>query len=281
MSPRVRKLRSQTGNLLLQMIKRQQVSTYLLLVQCQSRSATRQSCKQSLICLVTANHNRSLSTETFDFPVAKSQLTGNIATQVLREDIQLSPKGFPVTVRNKTCDTWRPPDAWKCPTSPEGVVPLKPPTTPNLRSRTSKERKAMSSISELTHLRRSIRRMEAASAKIMLERLREEWNEVADAAVYRELELEKQLWMLCALRSLNKKKDLNKTTSVSSEKSAEPAKVLSLFENHGLSPDIHLKKRTNISQLLHHFSPRPRQGSRFTICHLHLYLQGPTLMSIH
>ena len=100
----------------------------------------------------------------------------------------------------------------------------------------------MSSISELTHLRRSIRRMEAASAKIMLERLREEWNEVADAAVYRELELEKQLWMLCALRSLNKKKDLNKTTSVSSEKSADPAKVLSLFENHGLCPGSHLEK---------------------------------------
>ena len=154
----------------------------------------------------------------------------------------MSPKGFPVIVRNKNGDTWRPPDAWKCPISPTDGVG-EPPTTPiiaTVRQRTSREKKPSSSQSDLAHLRRSIRRMEAASAKIMIERLKEEWIEVADAAVYRELELEKQLWMLCALRCLNKKKDLHLINSPSLGNSVTP-KVLSLYENHGLSSGIKFK----------------------------------------
>jgi len=76
--------------------------------------------------------------------------------------------------------------------------------------------------------------MEAASTKIILERLREEWLDVPDASVYRELELEKQLWMLSALKSLNKQKDLQKISTLSLEKSQKPVKVLSLYENHGM-----------------------------------------------
>jgi len=155
-------------------------------------------------------------------------------------------------VRNKNGETWRPPDAWDCNISPtEGGAPPKLPIPATLRARTSKEKKPSSSQSDLAHLRRSIRRMEAASAKIMLERLKEEWIEVADAAVYRELELEKQLWMLCALRCLNKKKDLNQTPTLSLGKMTEPTKVLSLYENYGLSSYIHLEPQFNISKHLH------------------------------
>lgn len=96
--------------------------------------------------------------------------------------------------------------------------------------------------------------MEAASKKIMLERLREEWTEVADASVYRELELEKQMWMLTALRSFDGQRRLDggkggvpvvdvriKDSDAKSErrgrlirdKREERGKVLSLFENHG------------------------------------------------
>jgi len=72
--------------------------------------------------------------------------------------------------------------------------------------------------------------MEAASPKIVLERLKEVWIEIADASVYRELELEKQLWMLTALRTLKRKNSL--------VASADPpllwrTKILSLYENHG------------------------------------------------
>lgn len=87
---------------------------------------------------------------------------------------------------------------------------------------------------ELSHLQRSIRRMESASPKIILERLKEEWLEVADASVYRELELEKQLWMLTALQGLKKKKSkgiIEQLKVVSLETNA--IKMLSLYENHG------------------------------------------------
>ena len=69
--------------------------------------------------------------------------------------------------------------------------------------------------------------MEAASDKIVVERLKEEWVEVADASVYRELELEKQLWMLSALGFTNK---------LSASPGDDPSvatKFLSLYENQG------------------------------------------------
>ncbi|KAG9230501.1 hypothetical protein BJ875DRAFT_384971 [Amylocarpus encephaloides] len=74
--------------------------------------------------------------------------------------------------------------------------------------------------------------MEAAGSKIILERLKEEWVEAAEASVYRELELEKQRWMLFALRDL-------KTTRLSSAEQTRTfqvyppgaTSVLSLFEN--------------------------------------------------
>jgi hypothetical protein len=74
--------------------------------------------------------------------------------------------------------------------------------------------------------------MEAASPKIILERLKEEWIEIADASVYRELELEKQLWMLSALQGLKK------TLSLIPDVNTNPPtsgimKILSLYENHG------------------------------------------------
>ena len=79
--------------------------------------------------------------------------------------------------------------------------------------------------------------MDAASVKIVLERLKEEWNEVADASVYRELELEKQLWMLTALQHLKKKSsvDLASTGHGLMEGVSDSAstKLLSLYENHG------------------------------------------------
>lgn len=88
--------------------------------------------------------------------------------------------------------------------------------------------------------------MEAASKKIILERLREEWTEVADASVYRELELEKQMWMLTALRSFGGRRSFDgvrpREERIGSRQGAdgrsgghdiEGSKVLSLFENHG------------------------------------------------
>lgn len=77
--------------------------------------------------------------------------------------------------------------------------------------------------------------MEAASNKIILERLKEEWMEVADASVYRELELEKQLWMLTALRAIERSTMRRSPPEVSRTPDgvSKFGKMLSLYENHG------------------------------------------------
>lgn len=56
--------------------------------------------------------------------------------------------------------------------------------------------------------------------------------EVADASVYRELELEKQLWMLTALRAINRV-DRTRDTSRTLNGAPQSGKILSLYENHG------------------------------------------------
>jgi hypothetical protein len=108
---------------------------------------------------------------------------------------------------------------------------LEPPRKTKEKRRDASEKRQRSPPVEIQLLQRSIRRMEAASPKIVLERLKEEWVEVADASVYRELELEKQLWMLAALRSLKK------SSMMPDVKTNVPAsgitKILSLYENHG------------------------------------------------
>lgn len=137
------------------------------------------------------------------------------------------------------------------------MQPLKPPSTPfrsisphfmlsqpqrQVQSQPKRHRERAPP--ELSHLQRQIRRMEAASTKIILERLKEEWVEVADASVYRELELEKQRWMLFALRDLKNKTSGSKLIRDASggldlDGRREGRKVLSLFENHGMSFILH------------------------------------------
>lgn len=71
--------------------------------------------------------------------------------------------------------------------------------------------------------------MEAASSKIVLQRLVEEWDDDQDQAIYNELEFEKQLWMMVGLRFIQKKAGHKRELSGP----LEPCKVLSLYENHG------------------------------------------------
>ena len=113
---------------------------------------------------------------------------------------------------------------------------------------------------ELQLLQRNIRRMEAASPKIILERLKEEWVEVADASVYRELELEKQLWMLSALHGLKKKSETiqegNTYIPLSGIK-----KILSLYENHG-KLFVTIRKPSLIPPSLLLYAFRPHNSKR-------------------
>lgn len=89
---------------------------------------------------------------------------------------------------------------------------------------------------ENTAMRQRLRRMEAASPKIILERLKEEWHDIVDDAMYNELEFEKTLWMLVGLRALAKQAFWEKTNDgYSVEPRPEPTNYLSLYENQGTS----------------------------------------------
>ncbi len=141
----------------------------------------------------------------------------------------------PIEIRDKKLDTWKPPDTWECPPDEplqnvaSQALPEAPRRSTKKRRQDAERRKRVTA--DLTHLKRSMRRMEAASSKIVLERLKEEWIEAADASVYRELELEKQLWMLTALR-----KKIGQCSKAKPEETITESKVLSLFENEGKIP---------------------------------------------
>ncbi|RKF78807.1 hypothetical protein GcC1_052002 [Golovinomyces cichoracearum] len=98
---------------------------------------------------------------------------------------------------------WKPPDTWGC-TFNDETKTLRRKIISKSGSDSTKSRsneQVFFPVPEITYLQGRIQMMEAASSKIVLERLKEEWNEIADASVYRGLELEKQLWMLKALRT--------------------------------------------------------------------------------
>jgi hypothetical protein len=83
--------------------------------------------------------------------------------------------------------------------------------------------------------------MEAANPKIMLERVKEEWTETDDITICKEVEFEKHLWMLTALRYLAKWSvskpgtagQQEEETALTTKSSSASSKVLSLFENQG------------------------------------------------
>lgn len=111
---------------------------------------------------------------------------------------------------------------------------------PKLTAKSGDSEAASQFTPQAMQLQRHIRRMKAANPKIMLERLREEWTEVADPAIDQELALEKQLWMLTALNLLwgsaeNKSGSTEKAKAVGLvvKRPAAPSKVLSLYESQG------------------------------------------------
>ncbi|KAF4626591.1 hypothetical protein G7Y89_g11567 [Cudoniella acicularis] len=162
-------------------------------------------------------------------------------------------------------DSWEPLMAWEYPEMRPNLAAPKLMGSPFQTTRAKRQRPPP----ELSHLQRTIRRMEAASAKIILERLKEEWMEVADASVYRELELEKQRWMLFALRDLKAKTGGSLESTLPT---TEPVKVLSLFENHASAS--FLTALTSATEV-HHLSSNPLSPKCYPNIHP-LLVTGPT-----
>ena len=80
---------------------------------------------------------------------------------------------------------------------------------------------------DLAGMQREVKRMAAASPQIILVRLREEWGAAADAALYKELEMEKKRWMLSALYHM----DHTQNTKIKVRSNSD--KVLAFFETQG------------------------------------------------
>ncbi|RDW82610.1 hypothetical protein BP6252_03722 [Coleophoma cylindrospora] len=109
---------------------------------------------------------------------------------------------------------------------------------------------------ENTAMRQRLRRMEAASPKIILERLREEWDDVADDAIYNELEFEKSLWMLVGLRTLTRQASGgNSSDGRFVEPTSEPTKYLSLYESQACASLLSTYPPTGSKT--HHLSLNP------------------------
>ncbi|QDS77075.1 hypothetical protein FKW77_007287 [Venturia effusa] len=93
---------------------------------------------------------------------------------------------------------WEPPGSWD-------VLPGNAsPSTTNQTASNSRDTSSASTEEErrsedASHFQRFVRRMEGAGPRIILERLKEEWDDPADHAMSQELHLEKHLWALTAL----------------------------------------------------------------------------------
>lgn len=141
----------------------------------------------------------------------------------------------------KPAEFWRPPTDWECLSDDLDNSRQGGRSFARTSRQLSHDDQATSSTGP-THMQRQIRRMEAANPKIILERIKEEWTEIdGDVTMCKELEFEKHLWMLTALRYLAKRSvskpgavvHQEEETALTTKASSVPSKVLSLFENQG------------------------------------------------
>ncbi|EKD20854.1 uncharacterized protein L3040_000958 [Drepanopeziza brunnea f. sp. 'multigermtubi'] len=198
------------------------------------------------------------SSTTFAFPMPKCMTPETSPKPISRKERALPLSPSPFLKKNKPSYTWKPPESW---VSNEATPTSSPTRSFSAPLRPIQERRHRAPPTEVANIRKSIRRMEAASPKIVLERLKEEWTQVADASVYRELELEKQLWMLTALRSLKRKNSLQE---IMEAQASEPTKILSLYENHASSSSL---AALTIATEVHHLSTSPLSSKTYPNIH--------------
>jgi hypothetical protein len=129
------------------------------------------------------------------------------------------------TFKPNNPDSWKPPDAWDC-----GPVDAPAPSIHEVieePDKTEDDALAM----DLQGMQREMRRMAAASDEIVLQRLREVWGTSTDAALYKELEMEKKRWMLSALHHMDTPSIDTSRPSPGKVASGNVQKILALYES--------------------------------------------------
>jgi hypothetical protein len=157
----------------------------------------------------------------------------------------------PKEILSSSPDSWKPPAEWECLSDdPKTPTPAARKTGRGIKGSSSSDKYGSPTPgAEVTDLRRNIRRMQVANPRIMLERIKEEWTEVSDPTIYKELELDKHLWVLTALKFLVNKiqkeadgSEDHANTSLVMKAPMAPSKVLMLYENQGKSNTTRLNR---------------------------------------
>ncbi|CAO2650454.1 Nn.00g017460.m01.CDS01 [Neocucurbitaria sp. VM-36] len=104
---------------------------------------------------------------------------------------------------------------------------------------------------ELTRFQRFIRRMESAGPKIVLERLKEEWQDPVSDDVDEELALEKQLWMLTGFQMQNLG-----SVQIVPKPECDTGRLLEL---HGNLSEVYQLSAMHPSQTVHFLTTKPQR----------------------
>ncbi|EFQ94325.1 hypothetical protein PTT_08032 [Pyrenophora teres f. teres 0-1] len=150
------------------------------------------------------------------------------------------------TASNLSC---KPFSQWQALT-PRGV-PAGMQLMPTPRTTPAKVATAHSSTIELTRFQRFIRRMEGAGPKVILDRIKEDWNEMASEEADEELALEKQLWLLTGFQMQN----LGRPT-ITPQSECNTGKILELYGN--LS-EVYQLSAMHPSQTVHFLTTKPQR----------------------
>ncbi|CAK7238493.1 hypothetical protein SEUCBS140593_010744 [Sporothrix eucalyptigena] len=203
-------------------------------------------------------------------PQLQIQRTGNKQ----QHDSFTSPEIRPLSVRS-SATSWNPSDAWenislpaplkfgtktpKSPKSPANTIRSSSGAATNDTSPSSvaaQEDDAFPLLSlNLSGMQREILQMAAADQDTFWRRLTEEWGAWADAALYKELEMERKRWLLSALYSINPLPDTGMVRTATADR-----RILAFFETQASASYI---AALNAGVPIHHMSPSPLSNKLF------------------
>ncbi|TLD11383.1 hypothetical protein PgNI_05806 [Pyricularia grisea] len=175
-----------------------------------------------------------------------------------------NPRGLTIAApssvfRNDNPDAWKPPDTWECsPSVKATATSLDALVGPQTADQTRKS--SLISL-DLIAMQREMKMMEAATPQTILTRLNEEWNDSQDPALYQEMAMEKQRWMLSAMYNVDRPGvDGSDNSSMVPATQGQGQKILALFESPATASYL---AAAHCNSLIYHTSPTPISNDLF------------------
>ncbi|CAK7220684.1 hypothetical protein SBRCBS47491_004271 [Sporothrix bragantina] len=202
-------------------------------------------------------------------PELQIQRTGNLP----QPDLFTSPEIRPLSLRS-SATSWNPGDGWENNSLPAPLKVVKTPKSPRSPANTirtssgaatnetspssvaAQEDDAFPMLSlNLSGMQREILLMAAADQDTFWRRLTEEWGAWADAALYKELEMERKRWLLSALYSINPLPDTGLARTATADR-----RILAFFETQATASYI---AALNAGVPVYHMAPSPLSNKLF------------------